>query len=659
MYWRSLTMKFSVVSLLSIGALAVVLATATDKFMTHQAVASAADTAEAYIEAGVSGGVVSGLFQTSTYSGKQKAALDAFMSASAHSASGGATNGLVAMRMWDANGNQVYDSMGAARQQGPDVGLRELAMTSSAPAASVSTEHMTLTPGPGRDMTVLDVYVAMKPSVNGPVLGAAEMQLDYEPTAHTVADAVWSLTLIIAVGLAVLWLLLFQTVHRASRRLRVTAAENARLALLDPLTGLPNRRLLSDRLLRASRTRGTDGHLALLLLDLDRFKEINDTLGHDQGDALLVQVAERLTERLRDGDTVARLGGDEFAVLLPGITSAAEASTVAERVLRAFDEPFALAGLSLRIEASAGLALMPDHALDELTLLRRADVAMYTAKASQQGLTTYSEDGADWSKARLVLPSELWEAIRADDQLFMHYQCQVDLVTGAVVGLEALLRWNHPQRGQLAPSEFIRVGESAGLMRSLTARVLRLVCAQIASWRAEEWTLPVAINLSALNLTQGDLAADVAEVLAEFAVPASLLQFEITESAVVADPVTAAAVLSELAALGSTVALDDFGTGSTSLSQLRDLPIQVLKIDQSFVRDLDPGSASLLKVMVDLGHEFSLVVVAEGIEDASTEQRVRALGCGVAQGFYYARPVPGSQVAHEVRRLAKAAPVAP
>ena len=358
-----------------------------------------------------------------------------------------------------------------------------------------------------------------------------------------------------------------------------------------------------------------------------------------------MQVADRLREIVRETDTVARLGGDEFAILLTTVRSVEDGAMFAERVLGAFSQPYVIDGLVLHVETSVGLALLPDHADDAQTLLKRADVAMYIAKAGRRGMSIYEAEGDSNSPARLILLGDLRRALDADDQLSVHYQPKLDLNTRAIVGLEALLRWNHPLRGNIPPGDFIPLAEQTGLVHMITRRVLELVLTQIRIWRADGWEIQVAVNLSALNLAEPDLDRKIADLLEEYDVPARLLEFEITESAIVQDPERAAATLRRIAAMGSTIALDDFGIGNTSISQLRDLPIDTLKIDRSFILDMaTAGGEVLVKVVTDLAHEFQMVAVAEGVEEPEIAERLRALGCDLAQGFLYARPVP----AHEL-----------
>ncbi len=642
---RSLTATFAMVSLVAMVTLAVALVVTVAKVMQRQALSSAVATAQAYVNSGVVGHVPDSAFGASaTLPVAEKQQLDQFV-AQSRNAPGTSTGGLLAARLWNASSQLVYDSRDQSRAGFPNGTQLDTALTEGRAAPAVKKELNSATGQPSSGGRVLDVYLPLTSGTTDKRVGAAEVILDYGPTEVAVSKVLRDLALLIAGGLVLLWLLLFRTVMKASHRLRASASENARLALLDPLTGLPNRRLFTERLERAAeRSRESGEHIGLLLLDVDRFKEINDSLGHDRGDDLLVQIAARLRGLLREGDTVARLGGDEFAILLPDVNSVADAQEVAGRLLSAFTEPYDLDELVLHVETSAGLALMPDHAGDEVSLLRRADVAMYVAKSSRQGLSTCTVDGQETSTAKLVLLGDLRLALDTHDQLQMHYQPKVDLATGEVNGLEALLRWRHPRRGMLPPGEFIPLAETTGLMHLLTARVLELVCRQLQAWLVDGWDLPVAVNLSALNLAEPQLVADIRRILTHTNVPAELLEFEITESAIVADPVRAAVVLRQLRALGATVALDDFGIGNTSISQLRDLPVQTLKIDRSFVQDLAAGSDVLVKVITDLGHEFGMTVIAEGVEDAATAQRLLDLGCDVGQGYWYSRPVDGTDL---------------
>ena len=490
------------------------------------------------------------------------------------------------------------------------------------------------------------------------VIGAAEVMLDHTAAGAALAEAVRTLALVVALGLLALWLVLFRTVWTASRRLQATALENARLALLDSLTGLPNRRMLAERMRRTIlEAEETGSRVGLMLLDIDRFKDINDSLGHDRGDELLEQVAERLRGALRDDDVVARLGGDEFAILLPDVRSVANAERLARRVRGLFVPPFMLGELPLHVDTSVGVACLPDHATDPSSLMRTADVAMYAAKHHRTGVSVYSADEDDSSPARLVLLGDLHRALTpapgAPRELRMHYQPKIELATGRTVGLEALMRWVHPTRGVLPPTTFIPLAEQSGLIHDVTRYALTECVTQLAAWRAEGRATPVAVNLSAHDVTTVAVVDLIESLLEEHTVPADLLEVEITETALVADPSRVVPVLERLGALGIRVAIDDFGIGNTSISQLRDLPVDELKIDRLFVADLGvdgrEGSEVVVQAMVDLAHSFDLRVVAEGVEDEPTAVILRRLGVDQAQGFLYSQAVPGGRpAAHAV-----------
>jgi len=639
----SLTATFAVVSLAAMALLGVVLTLVVGELLRQQALDQAVRTATAYTDAGVRDRVTEQEWADESLKGQTRGRLEVNVHPD---------QTLVEIRLWGRAGKAMFDSIDQAHPF-PDLDRLQQALAGAPTAALVTQLDTRAGTGTGVDpsvmpglATVLDVYVPVYAVPGDPTVhGVAEVALDYTATEAATASAVRTVAIVIAAGLIFVWLLLFRTVHGASRKLRSTSDENARLALLDPLTGLPNRRLLSERLeLAAAEAQLHGHHVGLLLLDVDRFKEINDSLGHDRGDQLLVQVADRLSAIVRETDTVARLGGDEFAILLRRVRGVDEATDFAQRVLGVFSEPYDVDGLVLHVETSLGLALLPDHADDVQTLMKRADIAMYVAKAGRRGMSVYEADGDVNSPARLILLGDLRRALDDREQLSVHYQPKLDLRTGEVVGLEALLRWKHPVRGNIPPGDFIPLAEQTGLVHLLTRRVLEMVLEQIRTWRVDGWEIQVAVNLSAMNLAEPDLDERIAELLAEYDVPARLLEFEITESAIVADPERASATLSRIAAMGSTIALDDFGIGNTSISQLRDLPIDTLKIDRSFILDMSNGNEVLVKVVTELAHEFEMVAVAEGVEEHDVADRLRALGCDLAQGYLYARPVPADEL---------------
>ena len=415
----------------------------------------------------------------------------------------------------------------------------------------------------------------------------------------------------------------------------------AHLALHDSLTDLPNRALLHERLRQAIlAARRTDQSLALLVMDMDRFKEVNDTLGHYYGDVLLRQVGERLREGLRASDTVARLGGDEFAVLLPG-ADLAGARWAALKLLSILEHPFELEGNALDVRVSIGVALYPDHGADAETLLRRADVAMYVAKRAGTGYALYTSDQDPYNPTRLALIGDLRRAIE-QEELVLYYQPKLNYRTGRVTGVEALVRWPHPQLGLLAPAQFIPLAEQMGLIKPLSHCVLNLALRQCRAWYDTGLVLPVAVNLSLRDLHDARLPEQIGQLLETWALPPALLHVEITEDAAMADPDRTLGVLTWLRGRGVHLAIDDFGTGQSSLAQLKRLPVDQLKIDQSFVREMtvNENDAVLVRSIIDLGHNLGLTVVAEGVEDAATATLLTSLGCDEGQGFYLSHPVP-------------------
>ena len=659
-----LTATFALVSLVAMAGLGSALVLTTSHLLQQQALTQAGRTAEAYVDSGVEQSVPEDAFQTGSLPTQTVRSLDQVFMPHTDSI-------LVGVRLWTGDGVVLYDSTdrGPGGRGAAAVATRSSGDSVAAGAipdpqrfqdairrvgAAASSAVVTEVDASGHTVQRIDVYVPVMYERTSPS-AVAEIVLSYDETAAAIHQEVLTILYVTAGGLALVWLLLFRTVHRASRRLRTQASENARLALLDPLTGLPNRRLFNDRLDRAAAVSARSGlPLALLLLDVDRFKDVNDTLGHPRGDALLVEVATRLRRTIREADTVARLGGDEFAILLPVVESVQAAEGFARRVREVFDEPFDLEGMLLHVDSSVGLAVLPEHADDVTALMARADIAMYTAKAAGLGVATYAGQGASTdASSRLMLLGDLRKALDNADELHLHYQPKVDLRTGAVVGLEALLRWEHPTLGNIPPVDFIPVAERTGLMQQVTARVLDLVVAQMAQWREQGQELPVAVNLSARNLLEPDLDTYVAGLLERYGVAAELLEFEITESAIIEDPARAIGMLRRLNDLGITVAVDDFGIGNTSMSQLGTMPLRTIKIDRSFVTHLsddDPGLV-LVKAIVDLAHEFGLTAVAEGVETPDVIERLQRLGCDVAQGFHWSRPVPPEELLEVVDRL--------
>ena len=422
------------------------------------------------------------------------------------------------------------------------------------------------------------------------------------------------------------------------------ARARAEEQLRDPLTGLPNRQWLLERIWTALDDAERIGaRAALMLIDLDRFRSVNDTLGHLAGDRLLLQIADRLRVALPRGAEAARLGGDEFAVLLPVADSTTSATRVARGLVAALSSPLDLDGLTLVLEASAGVAVFPDHALDAEGLLRRADVAMYQAKRDRTGVEVYESKRDSNTPDRLGLLGDLRRALDAHE-VKLHYQPKVRF-DGQVAGLEALVRWVHPERGQVPPDEFIAIAESSGLMPHLTEYVLETALGQVAKWRAQGLHVPVAVNVSPRDVHTPGFAGSVAARLARHGVPAGSLQLEITEHVLLEDPQRAADTLAGLTGHGVKMSLDDFGTGYSSLVHLRRLPVSELKIDRSFVARLavDTEDAEIVRCTVDLAHSLGLLVVAEGVEDDETWERLRDMGCDAVQGWLVAAAMPAEE----------------
>ncbi len=427
-------------------------------------------------------------------------------------------------------------------------------------------------------------------------------------------------------------------------------AQSRRQATTDELTGLANRRLLYERLERLiAAARRAESPVTLMVADLDGFKELNDTLGHHAGDLLLRQVGPRMLDGLSEEDTLARLGGDEFAVLMPGVRSADVLEKV--RVIQdAVDRPFTVRGLTVHIEASIGVASFPEHADSADELVQRADVAMYQAKGGRTGHEIYAPERDVHSRDRLGLLGDLRNAIDSS-QLVLHYQPKGNLITGEVEGVEALVRWQHPKRGLLLPNEFIPPAEQTSLMRPLGLYVLEVAMRQTRAWLDEGLELTVAANLSTPNLLDLGLPDDIARLIEEIGLPAAQLQLEVTENIIMADPVRVIEVLERLKALGVRLALDDFGTGASSLSYLKSLPVDELKIDRSFVLAMTESEpdAVIVRSTTELAQRLGLRVVAEGVETAETWDQLAAIGCEQAQGFYLQCALPADEFTAWIR----------
>jgi diguanylate cyclase (GGDEF)-like protein len=410
----------------------------------------------------------------------------------------------------------------------------------------------------------------------------------------------------------------------------------------DGLTGLPNRTLFLDHLTAALATATPRGILVgIVMMDLDRFKEINDTLGHRLGDDLLVEIGRRLRQMIHESDTVARLGGDEFAVLFE-VAAPAAATDAAERLGQAFATPFTLAGVTIDVKASMGIALYPLHAEDPGTLMKRADIAMYQAKRNHNAFALYEPGRDEHSLRRLAILSELRQAV-SSDALELHYQPKIDIATGRAIHAEALVRWRHPVHGVMPPDEFIPLAEQSGNIGMITKWVLKKAIADCALWSHAGLSLTVAVNLSALDLYDAELPTLISGLLHERGLEPSNLMLEITESAVMKDPAYALRTLRDLKARGIALAIDDYGTGYSSLAHLKRLPVDELKIDKSFVVNLSEEATEdnvIVHSTIDLGHNMGLKVIGEGVETSEAYDVLKRLGSDMAQGYFISRPLP-------------------
>ena len=545
------------------------------------------------------------------------------------------TLGILRLKVFNADGVIVYsDERGIVGEAHPESPGVRRALTGKVEGRLT---HGTFDDGHGT--RALEVYVPLRLGGDGTPDGVVEIYLPYEPVAAAIAEDTRQLILLLAGGLLLLYAVLFRIVAVASRKLR-------HQALHDDLTDLPNRALLYERMEAALAAAERNGEpAALLLVDLDRFKEVNDTLGHDTGDRLLEEVAARLQGVVRRGDTLARLGGDEFAVLLRGLPDRGMAAELAGRLQDAIARPFMLNGVAAVLDASIGIAHCPEHGTDVHTLVQRADVAMYDAKRSRTSIETYTSERDPYSAERLQLLGELRAAIGAGE-LVLHYQPKVDVASQRVIGVEALVRWQHPVHGLLGPAEFVPLAERTGAIGDLTRWVLDNALAQARAWRDAGQDLTMAVNLAAPNIADATLPDAVAALLERHGVPGDRLECEISEHTVMADPRRAMAILERLRGLGVKLSLDDFGTGHSSLSYLKRLPLDEVKIDRSFVMGMteDDNDAAIVRTTIDLARNLGLDVVAEGVESDTILRNLSDLSCDIAQGFYLSRPLPAAEL---------------
>ncbi len=497
-------------------------------------------------------------------------------------------------------------------------------------------------PGAAGTLKVLESVVPVDfPGEPRPMLVVVDQ--DYEPIAEAAKSIFLPVAGVLELALVLIWVVLVPVLGSVTRRIRRQVEEIEHLANHDTLTGLPNRRLFVARIEEALDERSGSSELAVLLVDLDRFKEINDTLGHASGDDLLKSLSTRLLGHLGEGETIARLGGDEFGVLLRG-TSEGRAFEVARRTLEIIAEPVVLREIPVTVDASVGIARAPVHGGDVETLLQRADIAMYEAKERRSGVEQYDLERDSHDAGQLTLMTELKGAIE-HGELFLAFQPKVATRDGAVLGVEALVRWHHPERGVIPPGEFVPLAERTGLIKPLTRWVLDAALEQCRAWADDGLETAVAVNLTMIDLLDASLPDEIGDLLERHGLPARCLELEITESTIMADPLHVGDVLRRLSEMGIRLAIDDFGTGYTSLAYLKRLPIDAIKIDRSFVSGMatERGDATIVRSVIDIGRNLGLEIVAEGVESKAIWDQLRSFGCHQVQGYYVARPLPADE----------------
>jgi diguanylate cyclase (GGDEF)-like protein len=552
-------------------------------------------------------------------------------------------DGALRVKLYDPNGLVTYSDAHDLIGTSPGEDTVQTVYRSQEPATDVA--HLDDEGGTGPNTKALETYAPMV--VNGKRVGVIEIYEDYGSVTAAASSLFWPVAAVLGVVLLILFLSLYPLLRRVAGRLRRQVEEIEHQALHDSLTGLPNRVLFRDRVEQALHAaKRSPGEVAVMFLDLDRFKEVNDTLGHESGDELLGEVGQRLARSLRAGDTIARLGGDEFGVLASGLDDAEDALVIARKLRQAVEWPFTLGGFTLEVEASIGIAIFPEHGTDVDTLLRHADVAMYQSKDAYSGVGIYSPERDVYSPDRLKLLGELRRAIE-QNELVVHYQPKVNLRTSKVIGFEALVRWQHPEQGLLAPDRFVPFAEHTGLVKPLTRFVMREAVRACAKWQEQGLDLGVAMNLSARDLLDLNLPDEVGLLLSETRIDPGRLELEITENTILSDPVRTRAILSRLKELGVRLAIDDFGSGYSSLGYLKRLPLDVLKIDKSFVMTMmaDEDSAAIVRSTIDLAHNLGLEVVAEGVASATINAELAALRCDAGQGFYFCAPLSEAEAA--------------
>jgi diguanylate cyclase (GGDEF)-like protein len=557
---------------------------------------------------------------------------------------------LARIKIWNNRGKIVYSDdhglIGQSPNTSGDDDLHDALQGEPDPAEVV-------TPAPGTETAsevglgrLVEVYVPLRFMPSGPPAGAFEIYLSYRPIATALTRDKRMVALLIAIGLGLLWAILYRIVARASRRLRQQADENDRLARYDQLTGLPNRTLFIEGIEEAVRRgKRRPGTFAVLLIDLDRFTEINNTLGTANGDLVLREIARRLRGNVQDDALVARLSGDGYAVLAHGARGVPDALSTAAGIQAGLEPAIVLDDVEVSVEASIGIAVMGEHADAPNILLQRADTALAHARSHHSSIEVYSPELDQFDASRLTLLSEVRGAL-GRGEFVLHYQPQIELASGRITGVEALVRWRHPEHGVLAPPRFIPLIEQTALIGPLTLALVDQAVGQLVSWRKLGIDVQMSVNLSARNLADAELPRQIAGILERHRVAPDRLVVEVTESAAMDDPHRAVAVLAALRATGIGVSVDDFGTGNASIEYLAKLPASEIKIDRSFITDIlaDSRAEAIVRSTIDLARNLGLTVVAEGIETEAVLRHLVALGCDTAQGYFISRPQPPEQL---------------
>jgi diguanylate cyclase (GGDEF)-like protein len=560
-----------------------------------------------------------------------------------------ATQNLARIKIWNTRDKVVYSDLHRliGRTITPSDDLHDALLGHPHKADVITPDPTAETASEVGLGQLVEVYVPLRFTAKGPPAGAFEIYLSYRPIAATISHDKRMIVALVFCGLALLWAILFPIVARASGKLRRQARENDHLARYDQLTGLPNRTLFIERVARTMAARGRArqaGEMAVLLMDLDGFKEINDTLGHANGDAVLCEVARRLGAELTSEALVARLGGDEYGILLPR-AGLSEALVTAARAQSSLERSIEVEGVALNVEASIGLAVVPEHAESLDALLQHADMALDCAKSNRSRVEVYSAARDHFDTARLTLLGQVRPALERGE-FVLHYQPKVDLRSGRTTSVEALLRWQHPQHGLLPPSEFVSLIEQTALIGPITLNVIEQALAQMAAWRELGLQIAMSVNLSARNLLDTELPAQIEALLRRHDTPPQELTVEVTESATLVDPERAVQVLEALRAMGVSISIDDFGTGHASIAYLTQLPATEIKIDRSFVTRIceDERNEAIVRSTIDLARYLDLHVVAEGIETHDVLERLASLGCDTAQGYLISKPASGEQL---------------